>query len=98
MFNSMVSNADPTGVATCDRGDPDIELRVLPLGASIVAGVGSSDGNGFRAHLRDALADMKVEFVGTLRSGSMADNYHEGHSGFTIRLDALPMIWLLPKP
>ncbi|KAL8884038.1 MAG: hypothetical protein Q9215_007828, partial [Flavoplaca cf. flavocitrina] len=84
MFNSTVSNADPTGVATCDQGDPDIELRILPLGASIVAGVGSSDGNGFRAHLRNALADMKVEFVGTLRSGSMADTYHEGHSGFTI--------------
>ncbi|KAL9023285.1 MAG: hypothetical protein Q9180_008297, partial [Flavoplaca navasiana] len=84
MFNSTVSNANPTGVATCDQGTPDIELRILPLGASIVAGVGSSDGNGFRAHLRDALADMKVEFVGTLRSGSMTNNYHEGHSGFTI--------------
>lgn len=85
-------------MATCDQGNQDIELRILPLGASIVAGAGSTDGNGFRAHLQDALADLKVEFVGTLRSGSMANNYHEGHSGFTIRLDVPPLIWWLPKP
>lgn len=84
-------------MATCDQGNPGIELRILPLGASIVAGVGSSDGNGFRAPLQDALADMKMEFVGTLRSGSMANNYHECHSGFTIRSDN-PLGWIFAKP
>ncbi|KAL8732989.1 MAG: hypothetical protein Q9166_002387 [cf. Caloplaca sp. 2 TL-2023] len=82
LTDSRVSAVD---VAVCDTDVAGLELRILPLGASIVAGVGSSDGNGFRAHLQDALADKKMEYVGTLRSGSMANNYHEGHSGFTIR-------------
>ncbi|KAL8673068.1 MAG: hypothetical protein Q9168_002491 [Polycauliona sp. 1 TL-2023] len=84
MYNSTAPNAVSTAVATCDQVNPGIELRILPLGASIVAGTGSSDGNGFRAILRDTLADSKMEYVGTLRSDSMSDNYHEGHSGFTI--------------
>ncbi|KAL8774109.1 MAG: hypothetical protein Q9209_001217 [Squamulea sp. 1 TL-2023] len=79
--NTQAGSAE---AATCDQNVQGIELRILPLGASIVAGVGSSDGNGFRAHLQESLAGMHMEYVGTLRSGSMANNYHEGHSGFTI--------------
>ncbi|KAK1849322.1 killer toxin subunits alpha beta [Colletotrichum chrysophilum] len=43
------------------------ELRILPLGASIVFGVGSSTGNGFRKPLRDALRydGFEVNMVGT---------------------------------
>ena len=35
--------------------DDNITLRVLPIGASIVWGYASSDGNGFRYPLRNAL-------------------------------------------
>ncbi|KAI4230473.1 MAG: hypothetical protein L6R40_008021 [Gallowayella cf. fulva] len=79
-----VNGARETVEATCDQFPSGIELRILPLGSSIVAGDGSSDENGFLAHLQDDLAGWKMEYVGTLRSGSMANNYHEGHSGFTI--------------
>lgn len=82
-------------VAARDDVSHGIDLRILPLGASITAGEGSSDGNGYRQYLQQALAGSKVRFVGSLRSGSMADNYHEGHSGFTITLVKIPL--LLPK-
>ncbi|KAL8704000.1 MAG: hypothetical protein Q9201_002832 [Fulgogasparrea decipioides] len=63
---------------------PGLRLRILPLGSSIVAGVGSSDGNGFRKFLKDDLLGTKMQYVGSLRSGSMTENYHEGHFDFTI--------------
>jgi lysophospholipase L1-like esterase len=66
------------------------ELRILPLGDSITKGSGSSDGNGFRDRLRKKILahgtatgnrELSVDMVGTLRSGAMMDNQHEGHSG-----------------
>ncbi|MEU9143715.1 ricin-type beta-trefoil lectin domain protein [Streptomyces sp. NPDC048349] len=61
-------------------------LRVMPLGDSITWGVGSSTGNGYRGPLRDKLAadGHPVDFVGTLRGGSMSDPDNEGHSGYRI--------------
>lgn len=61
-------------------------VRLLPLGASITEGVGSSTGNGYRGPLHDALeADgYDPDFVGGLRNGTMADPDHEGHSGWRI--------------
>ncbi|KAL2821315.1 SGNH hydrolase-type esterase domain-containing protein [Aspergillus cavernicola] len=61
-------------------------LRILPLGASITNGLKSTDKNGYRKHLRDALrwANYQVDMVGSLRNGTMKDNDNEGHSGFTI--------------
>ena len=64
---------------------PGIELRILPLGASITLGYGSSDANGYRLYLQEDLASTTLQYVGSMRNGSMSDNYHEGHSGFTIR-------------
>ncbi|MFF6779348.1 ricin-type beta-trefoil lectin domain protein [Streptomyces sp. NPDC012510] len=64
----------------------DTPLRVMPLGDSITWGVGSSTGNGYRAPLWDKLvADgHPLDFVGTVRGGSMSDPDNEGHSGYRI--------------
>jgi lysophospholipase L1-like esterase len=61
-------------------------LRVMPLGDSITWGVGSSTGNGYRAPLWNQLAadGHPLDFVGTLRGGSMSDPDNEGHSGYRI--------------
>ncbi|KAK4170068.1 family 3 putative carbohydrate esterase [Cladorrhinum sp. PSN259] len=60
-----------------------VPLRILPLGASITFGQGSSDGNGYRAHLYNyvAAAGNLVNMVGSRKSGSMADNEVEGWPG-----------------
>ncbi|KAL8738496.1 MAG: hypothetical protein Q9181_000707 [Wetmoreana brouardii] len=75
---------EPSVLIERDDIAPGLKLRILPLGSSIVAGVGSSDGNGFRKFLKDDLARTKMQYVGSLRSGSMTENYHEGHFDFTI--------------
>ena len=57
-------------------------LRILPLGASIIAGSWSSDGNGFRKVLYDTLrSSNKIEYVG---SQGIAPLNHEGHPGWII--------------
>lgn len=63
---------------------PGIQLRILPLGASITVGYRSSDYNGYRQYLLNRLAGSNVQYVGTVRSGTMKDNWNEGHSGFNI--------------
>lgn len=57
----------------------------MPLGGSITFGSHSSDGNGYRGPLAKLLAGTKLKFIGSVRSGDMADNYNEGHPGYTIR-------------
>ncbi|KAJ4255817.1 hypothetical protein NW757_004439 [Fusarium falciforme] len=59
----------------------------MALGASIVFGVGSSDGNGFRKLLRDQLrfSGYKVDMVGTKNGGTMKDNDVEATSGFIVK-------------
>lgn len=61
-------------------------LRVMPLGDSITWGVGSSTGNGYRGPLWNQLAadGHPLDFVGTLRGGSMSDPDNEGHSGYRV--------------
>ncbi|MFH9403871.1 ricin-type beta-trefoil lectin domain protein [Streptomyces sp. NPDC017638] len=61
-------------------------LRLMPLGDSITWGVGSSTGNGYRGPLWNKLAadGHPLDFVGTLRNGSMSDPDTEGHSGYKI--------------
>ncbi len=61
-------------------------IRLMPLGASITAGVKSSSLNGYRAPLRNLLIQEvdSVDFVGSIRSGNMSDSDHEGHSGMRI--------------
>jgi hypothetical protein len=56
----------------------DFYLRIMPLGASIVAGEYSqgNEKNGFRKFLRDKLRQRKwkVNMVGDQNGGTMADN------------------------
>jgi lysophospholipase L1-like esterase len=61
-------------------------LRIMPLGDSITFGVGSTTGNGYRQNLLDELSadGARVDYVGSLRSGTMADPDNEGHSGALI--------------
>lgn len=50
-------------------------LRILPLGASITYGTGSSQGNGYRKFLRDQLRFMgyNVNMVGSKVPGNLAN-------------------------
>ncbi|EPE24178.1 Integrin alpha N-terminal [Glarea lozoyensis ATCC 20868] len=66
------------------REAKDFYLRVMPLGASIVEGIASSDSNGFRKHLRQQLRwkGWKVNMVGSKQNGNMADRDNEGHPGW----------------
>ncbi|GAB1319346.1 SGNH hydrolase-type esterase domain-containing protein [Madurella fahalii] len=64
-----------------------VPLRIMPLGASITYGQGSSDGNGYRGPLRAQLTGdfgNAVNMVGSRQSGSMRDNDVEGWPGFRI--------------
>jgi hypothetical protein len=58
------------------RAAKDFYLHVMPLGASIVQGIQSSDSNGFRKLLRQQLRwkGWKVNMVGTKNNGDMNDN------------------------
>jgi lysophospholipase L1-like esterase len=58
----------------------------MPLGASITYGTGSSDGTGYRSRLHNGLQGIAsaVDFVGSVKSGTMTDNENEGYPGFTI--------------
>jgi lysophospholipase L1-like esterase len=75
-----VAGAPPASAA------PNTPLRVMPLGDSITWGVGSSTGNGYRSSLWNQLAadGHPLDFVGTLRGGTMSDPDNEGHSGYRI--------------
>lgn len=67
--------------------DKSIELKILPLGASIVWGTDSTDHNGFREHLRDLIEanhGNKVSYVGTRFHGNMTNNACEAYPGDTI--------------
>ncbi|KAK4455138.1 hypothetical protein QBC34DRAFT_445431 [Podospora aff. communis PSN243] len=61
-------------------------LRILPLGASITWGMGSSTGNGYRKDLRDQLRfdGWNVNMVGSRSGGSMKDSDVEGWSGYRV--------------
>lgn len=59
----------------------------MPLGASITYGVSSSDGNGYRSHLRSLLRRngvAAVNMVGSRRAGTMRDADNEGWPGATV--------------
>jgi lysophospholipase L1-like esterase len=61
-------------------------LRLEPLGDSITDGYQSTTGNGYRGPLYDELKSEghTLDFVGSLRAGTMADPDNEGHSGWRI--------------
>ncbi|MEH2011675.1 hypothetical protein [Nostoc sp.] len=60
--------------------------RIMPLGASITAGV--PNGDGYRIKLWNiALANKwNIHFLGSLSNGpkSLSDKHHEGHPGYRI--------------
>lgn len=65
----------------------DIDLRIMPLGASITFGLKSSDGNGYRDELQELLiksGTKNVQYVGSRRNGNMASNAVEGWPGLRI--------------
>lgn len=80
------SDYNPSFTPNYDRGlinraEPqDFFLRIMPLGASITAGVpqppDDDSKNGYRKLLRDKLRfdGWKVNMVGNFNSGSMRDN------------------------
>lgn len=69
--------SDSEGVNTPPR---DFVQRILPLGASITWGQGSTTGNGYRKVLADKIiaAGGKVNYVGSRQSGTMDDSDVEG--------------------
>jgi lysophospholipase L1-like esterase len=79
-------------------------IKIMPLGDSITAGVGSSAHGGYRAQLwQDCLAARwQVQFVGSQLSGpaSLLDRQHEGHPGWRIsQISSHVVGWLkLYKP
>jgi len=84
MAGILALSAVAVGMSPAAAGQP---VRIMPLGASITHGYGSSDGNGYRGALRAALtreAGMREDFVGSERSGMLADAEHEGHPGWRI--------------
>ncbi|KAJ7159679.1 lipolytic enzyme [Mycena filopes] len=60
--------------------------RIMPLGASITFGTGSTDGNGYRADLYNLLAadGNTVNMVGSQKGGTFLDPDNEGYPGFII--------------
>ncbi|KAJ4402643.1 hypothetical protein N0V85_005263 [Neurospora sp. IMI 360204] len=63
-----------------------VALRIMPLGASITYGQASTDGNGYRNALRNAIVKLgnPVNMVGSRKHGSMEDNEVEGWPGYRI--------------
>lgn len=101
-LTDILDNLIPDGVCVPLGGEfpNDLVLRILPLGASIVFGYDSSDGNGWRQDLRQKLVanGASVNYVGELQAGTMVDNDVSGFGGYRIDQvaqkleDALP--WL----
>ncbi|KAJ5701710.1 hypothetical protein N7488_009258 [Penicillium malachiteum] len=84
------TNHDITTLRHRSTDNSTFLLRLMPLGASITNGYLSTDGNGYRDWIRQELRykGWDVEMIGSLRNGTMVDNYNEGHFGF--RVDQLP--------
>ena len=84
IMTSRTAVASTSAVATPTR----ISLRIMALGASITYGELSSDGNGYRQYLRNALIANgswnSIDMVGSQKHGSMADNDAEGWPGFGV--------------
>ncbi|MFE5768680.1 FG-GAP-like repeat-containing protein [Streptomyces sp. NPDC056485] len=62
-------------------------VRIMPLGDSITAGAGSSQGAGYRSELWNLMGGQSrytPDFVGSGSFGNVGDPDNEGHSGWTI--------------
>ncbi|HEV2634856.1 MAG TPA: ricin-type beta-trefoil lectin domain protein [Actinocrinis sp.] len=81
--------AAPAGAARAAApafAEQAVPLRLEPLGDSITFGTASSTGNGYRQPLWNALTGegYALNFVGSVSSGTMADDHNEGHPGLRI--------------
>ncbi|MEU2602527.1 GDSL-type esterase/lipase family protein [Streptomyces hirsutus] len=78
IYPGLVDMAKKLGV----RGAPTT-LKVMPLGDSITAGIGSPTASSYRAALWGGLTadEHTVDFVGDRQSGQLPDTGHEGVSG-----------------
>lgn len=77
------------------------EIRIMPLGNSITYGKKSNPDGGYRDDLYFKLIDAgyRVNFVGSLHTGSGFDADHEGHPGyFAETIDASISEWLDANP
>lgn len=94
--------------ATAQSGDAspeakrasNVPLRIMPLGASVTFGVGSTTGDSYRKDLRDTLvtAGTQVNMVGTQRNGKdFANNQCEAYSGFVIEQLAAKASTAVPR-
>jgi hypothetical protein len=63
-----------------------VPFRIMPLGASVTFGVGSTTGDSYRKDLEDLLLanGNTVTYVGTNKNGNFTDNAVEAVSGFVI--------------
>jgi len=79
----LLTVGTPAQAAERSSADP---VKIMPLGASMTYGTGSSTGNGYRAELRQELTDsgVNVDYVGSLKSGNTSDPENEGHGGYRI--------------
>ncbi len=68
--------------------DTSQHLKIMPLGDSITAGVGSSTGDSYRWDLYRYLTDVQqiyaTTYVGSQTGGQEPVPRHEGHSGWTL--------------
>jgi lysophospholipase L1-like esterase len=72
-------------------------VRLMALGDSITYGTGSPGRSGYRIRLQGTLkaAGMRVDFVGSQRTGLCCDRDNEGHGGYSIgQLDEKVTTWL----
>ncbi|KAK4450304.1 integrin alpha N-terminal [Podospora aff. communis PSN243] len=98
LFDDAGFNATDLG-----RRAQNFYLRIMPLGASITEGVGSSDGNGYRKWLRSQLRwkGWQVNMVGSKQNGNMADKDNEGHPRWIISQvhhnAFLKSVWMMPN-
>ncbi len=83
LIGGLLATTAPTAQAV-----PAVKtLRVMPLGDSITAGVGSPTSSSYRRPLATLISSQSryaVNFVGSQASGNLADLSNEGHSGWII--------------
>ena len=89
----MLTQPQSVTLATADAPDwctksssNSLHLNIMPMGASLVYGLESGDGNGFRLGLEKLLENngSTVTMLGTQQSGDMAQNHHEAYLAITI--------------
>lgn len=70
-----------------DSSQSSRDLKVMAMGASIVYGQESTDGNGFRLAFQNLLQEngtVQATMIGTQHSGNMSENHHEAYTNVMI--------------